>query len=107
MYNYLYLLSVNHVVVQHTSNTSKRTTLTSRNETELVPCLFVCLFSLFVKNETRLNGQQGPYLVATTAQSSGEANGNQTAGRVIIAKAHPPNGNSQINANANNMSGPV
>jgi hypothetical protein len=67
---------------------------------------FLFLFS-FLKNETRLNGQQGQYLVATTNQTSGETNGNQTTGRVIIAKAHPPNQNSQINQNSNNISGPV
>ena len=61
----------------------------------------------FVKNESRLNGQQGQYLVASTNQTSGETNGNQTTGRVIIAKAHPPNQNSQINQNSNNISGPV
>ncbi len=61
----------------------------------------------FLKNESRLNGQQGQYLVATTNPSSGDTNGNQTTGRVIIAKAHPPNQNSQINQNSNNISGPV
>ena len=59
------------------------------------------------QNETRLNGQQGQYLVATTSQNPGETNGNQTTGRVIIAKAHPPNQNAQINPNANNIAGPV
>lgn len=69
--------------------------------------MFVFLL-FFFKNETRLNGgQQGQYLVATTNQSTGETNGNQTTGRVIIAKAHPPNQNSQINQNSNNISGPV
>ncbi|CAF1017462.1 unnamed protein product [Adineta steineri] len=64
--------------------------------------------TLPIRNESRLNGQQGQqYLVATTNPSSGETNGNQTTGRVIIAKAHPPNQNSQINQNSNNISGPV
>jgi hypothetical protein len=65
------------------------------------------VFFLSWKNESRLNGQQGQYLVATTNQTSGETNGNQTTGRVIIAKAHPPNQNAQINQNSNNISGPV
>jgi hypothetical protein len=64
-------------------------------------------FFFLAKNESRLNGQQGQYLVATTNQTGGETNGNQTTGRVIIAKAHPPNQNSQINQNSNNISGPV
>lgn len=59
------------------------------------------------KNESRLNGQQGQYLVATTNQTSGETNGNPTTGRVIIAKAHPPSQNSQINQTSNTISGPV
>ncbi|CAF3164788.1 unnamed protein product [Rotaria socialis] len=63
--------------------------------------------TLPIRNESRLNGQQGQYLVATTNQTGGETNGNQTTGRVIIAKAHPPNQNSQINQNSNNISGPV
>lgn len=65
------------------------------------------MFIFHLKNESRLNGQQGQYLVATTSQTSGETNGNQTTGRVIIAKAHPPSQNSQINQNSNNISGPV
>ncbi|CAF4833158.1 unnamed protein product, partial [Rotaria sp. Silwood1] len=63
--------------------------------------------TLPIRNETRINGQQGQYLVATTNQTAGETNGNQTTGRVIIAKAHPPSQNSQINQNSNNISGPV
>jgi len=45
--------------------------------------------------------------VATTNQTGGETNGNQTTGRVIIAKAHPPNQTSQISQNSNNITGPV
>lgn len=69
--------------------------------------MFFFFLLLLLKNESRLNGQQGQYLVATTSQTPGETNGNQTTGRVIIAKAHPPNQNAQINQNTNNISGPV
>jgi hypothetical protein len=86
------------VFVNNTSNQSKRNIIVWK-----ISFGFVFLF----KNESRLNGQQGQYLVATTNQAGGDTNGNQTTGRVIIAKAHPPNQNSQINQNSNNISGPV
>jgi len=92
------------VIINNTSNKSK---IKNKNWIFLENFIFCFFFVLSWKNESRLNGQQGQYLVATTNQTSGETNGNQTTGRVIIAKAHPPNQNAQINQNSNNISGPV